>query len=136
MEFTIREYREYRESEILLLYQSAGWRSYTDRPDMLKSAYEHSLKILAAYEREKLIGVIRAVGDGYSIVYIQDLLVMPAYQHQGVGRALLGKILEIYHDVYQKILLTDNAAETIRFYQSAGFSTATDIGCMALVRMN
>lgn len=50
--------------------------------------------------------------------------------------ALLSKILEIYPDVYQKLLLTDTAAETIRFDQSAVFSAATEIGCTALVRMN
>ena len=41
------EYREDHKREILPLYQSIGWHSYTGRPEMQKSAYEHSLKIQA-----------------------------------------------------------------------------------------
>ena len=44
MEFTIREYTEYREAEILRLYESVGWTNYTGNPGMLKNAYAHSLK--------------------------------------------------------------------------------------------
>ncbi|MDO4298953.1 MAG: GNAT family N-acetyltransferase, partial [Lachnospiraceae bacterium] len=92
-------------------------------------------KILGAYENEKLLGVIRVVGDGCSIVFIQDILVLPEYQHQGIGTALLKRILEIYQNVYQKTLLTDNTEKTIRFYQSAGFKMDTDIECRAFTKM-
>ena len=46
MEFSINEYRNYNESEILNLYQSVGWISYTNNPKMLENAYANSLKIL------------------------------------------------------------------------------------------
>lgn len=127
MNFTIRKYDQYHEAEILNLYESVGWINYVNHPDMLKNAYMNSLKILGAYENDKLIGIIRVVGDGYSIVYIQDILVLPEYQKQGVGTALLNRILEIYQNVYQKTLLTDNTAKTIRFYKSLGFQMDTDI---------
>ena len=87
MEFQIREYKNYNRQEILALYQSAGWSNYTSDPDMLEEAYRHSLKIYAAYIEEKLIGVIRVTGDGYSVIVIQDILVFPEYQRQGIGRA-------------------------------------------------
>ena len=45
MKFSIREYDTYNEDEILDLYKSVSWTNYTDRPEMLKNAYEHSLKI-------------------------------------------------------------------------------------------
>lgn len=83
MEFSIKEYGEYREPEILGLYRSVGWTNYTDNPDMLKNAYANSLKILGAYSDKQLLGIIRVVGDGCSIVFIQDLLVFPEYQHKG-----------------------------------------------------
>ena len=78
----IREYRGYREEEILPLYEQVGWTSYTARPAMLENAFRHSLKVLAAYEGKMLVGLIRVVGDGYSIVYIQDILVLPACQRK------------------------------------------------------
>lgn len=135
MEFIVKEYDKYDESEILNLYQSAGWINYTNNPAMLQNAYANSLKTLAAYENEKLLGIIRAVGDGYSIVFIQDIIVLPEYQHHGIGTALLRRILEIYQNVYQKTLLTDNTDKTIQFYKSAGFEMDTDIECRAFTKM-
>lgn len=131
MEFSIKEYTEYNENEILGLYQSVGWTNYTSHPEMIKNAYEHSLKIYAAYVNDRLVGVIRVVGDGFSVVFIQDLLVYPEYQRKGIGRALLEKVLQEYKDVYQKHLLTENTEKTIRFYKSLGLVMDTDIDCRA-----
>lgn len=135
MQFTIREYSVYNQEEILNLYDSVGWSNYTSNPSMLKNAYEHSLKILGAYDADKLVGIIRVVGDGYSIVYIQDILVLPEYQRNGIGRSLLKKILFEYKDVYQKALMTDNTEKNIRFYQSAGFMMDTDIDSSAFLKI-
>ena len=135
MEFSIKDYNEYNESEILNLYQSVGWINYVNNPAMLKNAYANSLKILAAYENDKLLGVVRVVGDGYSIIFIQDIVVLPEYQRQGIGTALLKRILEMYQEVYQKSLFTDNKEKTIQFYKSLGFEMDTDIECRAFTKM-
>lgn len=134
MEFSVKEYQEYKEQEILNLYESVGWINYVNNADMIRNAYANSLKILGAYAGEKLLGIIRVVGDGYSIIFIQDILVRPEYQYQGIGTALLRKILEIYKNVYQKTLLTDNTEKTIQFYKSAGFQMDTDIECRAFTK--
>ena len=63
--------------EIFPLYEAVGWTNYTQNPTMLKEAYKNSLHILAALNEEgKLLGVLRAVGDGASILFIQDILVL------------------------------------------------------------
>lgn len=131
MEFSIKEYKEYNENEILNIYQSVGWSNYVDNPEMLKSAYHNSLKIYAAYINNNMAGIIQVVGDGFSVVFIQDLLVYPKYQRKGIGKALLEKILSEYKDVYQKHLLTENTEKTIQFYKSIGFTMDTDINCRA-----
>lgn len=102
---------------------------------MLKNAYKHSLKILGAYDADKLVGIIRAVGDGYSIVYIQDIIVLPEYQRKGIGTLLLDKILSEYKNVYQKALMTDNTEKTIQFYKSVGFTMDTDINSRAFLKI-
>ena len=131
MEYNITEYMDYNEQEILPLYESVGWVSYTNRPQMLQEAYLHSLKIYAAYVENKLVGIIRVVGDGSSVVFVQDLLIYPEYQRQGIGTALLKMIMEEYRDVYQLHLLTENTEKTIAFYKSLGFIMDTDIECRA-----
>ena len=135
MEFSIQEYTEYNKDEILNLYESVGWTNYTSNPDMLENAYKNSLKILGAYEDEKLLGIIRVVGDGHSIIFIQDILILPEYQHQGIGTALIQAILEMYSHVYQKSLMTDNTEKTIGFYKSLGFYMDTDIECRAFMKI-
>ncbi len=132
----IQPYGVYQEAEMISLYRSVGWTNYTDRPEMLEAAYRNSLCILGAYDGDKLIGVIRAVGDGVSIVFVQDLLVLPAYQRQGIGTRLLQAILERYSDVYQIELLTDNTAKTNAFYESLGMTRADRLGCCAYIKMN
>ena len=131
MQYIIKEYEKYEEEEILSLYQSVGWVNYINNPLMLKNAFEHSLKIYAAYMDNKVIGIIRIVGDGYSVILIQDILVYPEYQREGIGTALLQHVLEEYKNVYQKHLLTDNTPKTIQFYKSLGFVMDTDIECRA-----
>lgn len=134
MEFSIKEYVCYNESEILKLYESVGWENYTTNPTLLKNAYNNSLKIFGAYDNGKLLGIIRVVGDGYSIIYIQDILVFPEYQRQGIGTALLEMVLKEYKSVYQKTLLTDNTEKTINFYKSLGFNMDTEIECRAFMK--
>ena len=70
----IREYSIYDETEILRLYQSVGWTAYTDHPEVLRKGFENSMLILAAYEGDQLCGIIRTVGDGHTIVFVQDIL--------------------------------------------------------------
>lgn len=135
MEFSIKEYNGYNEAEILNLYAKVGWTNYTTNPEMLKNAFNNSLKVYGAYENGKLLGIIRAVGDGYSIVFIQDILILPEYQHRGIGTALMKRMLEEYKHVYQKSLLTDNTEKTIQFYKSCGFEIDTDRNTRAFTKM-
>lgn len=130
----IREYTEYREEEILRLYTEVGWTAYTKDMSALEQGYKHSLLVLSAYENEELLGIVRAVGDGHTIVFVQDILVFPEKQRQGVGTALLKAVLDRYLDVRQIELVTDNTPKTVAFYKSLGFSELSEIGCCGFVR--
>ena len=131
----IREYRDFKIDEIRDLYDAVGWSSYTDDMDALINGYENSLKILAAFEDGKLLGVIRAVGDGYTIIFIQDILVLPDYQRKGIGSALLTAMMDLYPNVRQIELTTDISPETIGFYSSLGFEEFSELGCCGFMRL-
>ena len=131
----IREYRTYNEAEILRLYQSVGWTAYTDHPEVLRKGFENSMLTLAAYEDDQLLGIIRAVGDGYTIVFVQDILVFPEHQRKGIGSALMQSILDRYSHVRQIELATDNTPKTIAFYKSMGFRELSEIGCCGFKRI-
>lgn len=101
---------------------------------MLQKAYDNSLLIITAWCNEKLLGAIRIVGDGYSIIYVQDIVVLRAYQHLGIGSKLITEAMNKYKDVYQKVLLTDNEPKTKAFYEKMGFVTCDEYGCVSFVK--
>ena len=120
--------------DVLPIYEAVGWTNYTQNPGMLEVAYKNSLHVLAAVnEKGILVGVLRAVGDGASILFIQDILVTPEYQHQGIGTKLLQQTLEKYKNVYQIQLATDNSMKTISFYESNGFTSLTSLNCVSFM---
>ena len=131
----IREYTTYNENEILELYASVGWTAYTEHPDVLRKGFENSMLTLAAYEGEQLVGIIRTVGDGHTIVFVQDILVFPEHQRKGVGSALLQAILDRYSHVRQIELATDNTEKTVAFYHSMGFKEMSQIGCCGFMKV-
>ena len=131
----IREYKIFNEAEILRLYRSVGWTAYTDHLEVLQKGFEKSMLTLAAYEGDQLLGIIRAVGDGHTIVFVQDILVFPEHQRKGIGSTLLQAILDRYSHVRQIELATDNTPKTIAFYKAMGFCEMSEIGCCGFMRI-
>ena len=106
----------------------------TPKDEIDKNTYKNSLLVLAAYESDELLGIIRVVGDGFTIVFVQDILVFPSAQRKGVGTALLKAVLERYPDVRQIELTTDNTPKTVAFYKSLGFSELWEVGCCGFMK--
>jgi GNAT superfamily N-acetyltransferase len=89
--------------------------------EQLLQAIENSLLAVTAWQQEALVDLVRAGGDGETILYIQDILVLKSCKRRGIGRQLLCRVLDCFAHVWQKVLLTDDTAETRGFYQAMGF---------------
>ena len=122
--------------DVLHLYQAVGWTNYTNQPQMLEQALPHSLAVYLAFDGEKIVGLIRLVGDGFSSVLVQDLIVLPIYQRQGIGSALMKEALEDYKDVYQVQLVTEETERTLGFYRSMGFEILSTYNCIGMTWVN
>ena len=132
----IQNLRSGRENEILRLYEAVGWKAYLRQPERIKPAFDHSLCVLELCdEQDRLMGFVRAVGDGETILHIQDLIVDPSIQNQGWGTLLLKTMSDRYPQVRQKILLSDDVAETLRFYRRLGWQLVTELHCQALIKI-
>lgn len=114
---------EFFEEEVRHLYEDAGWIGYTNNMQILMQAIRKSLMTVSAWDGDKLVGLIRIVGDGLTIIYIQDIIVLESHKRMGIGSKLLKYALENYSDVHQKVLLTDDTEETRTFYEANGFSS-------------
>ena len=119
--------------DVLPLYQAVGWTNYTNQPQMLEQSLVHSLAIYVARDGEEIVGVVRLIGDGFSSVFVQDLIVLPSYQRQGIGSALMKKALGEFKDAYQVQLATDESKKTLGFYRSLGFETLSTYDCTGMI---
>lgn len=97
---------------LFALYTAVGWSAYTKDIQQLALGIQQSLEVITVWHEQQLIGLIRSVGDGETILYIQDLLVHPAYQNKGIGTQLIEKMVQAYPKVRQKVLLTENEQRT------------------------
>lgn len=119
--------------DVLHLYQAVGWTNYTNQPQMLEQAMSHSLATYLARDGEEIVGLVRLVGDGFSSVFVQDLIVLPSYQRQGIGSNLMKEALADYKDAYQIQLVTERTEKTLGFYRSLGFETLSTYDCTGMI---
>ena len=120
--------------QLINLYTSVGWSSYTQNPRQLQKAVANSLFAIGAYDQNQLVGLIRVVGDGLTIIYIQDLLVNPVYQRRGIGTKLINSVLKKYDSVRQKVLLTENTVKTRMFYERCNFNPCDKYNLIAFYK--
>ena len=120
--------------KILKLYNDVGWTAYTKNPTQLEKALKNSLNIWTAWNNDNMVGLARVVGDGVSIIYIQDILVLKKYQGKGIGSKLLELMLDDYQEVRQIILLTQNSDKTIKFYKKNGLVEVSEYNCVAFMK--
>ena len=119
--------------DVLHLYQAVGWTNYTNQPQMLEQALSHSFAIYLALDGDAVVGLIRLVGDGFSSVFVQDLIVLPTYQRQGIGSALMKQALGDFKGAYQVQLVTEQTEKNVGFYRSIGFETLSTYDCIGMI---
>ena len=115
---TLEEYNQLR--------QSVGWGIY-ERSVVLQ-ALPDSLYFVCAVSDGEIIGMARVVGDGGIAYYIQDVIVKPDYQRQGIGTQLMNKVME-----YIRIHANNNSVIGLMaakgkepFYTRYGFTVRPD----------
>ena len=104
------------------LYRIAGWVDDADTCDFLAPALKGSCAVCAAYCGGSLAGIGRALGDGVSDAYIQDVAVDPAFRRRGVGTGIVRALVaELRRRGVDWIGLVGEPG-TEDFYRSLGFA--------------
>lgn len=129
---TIKKQEIVKLEDVLHLYQAVGWTNYTHQTEMLEQALSHSLVIYLALDGDAVVGLIRLVGDGFSSVFVQDLIVLPSYQRQGIGSSLMKEALGNFKEAYQVQLATEETEKNVGFYRSMGFEILSTYDCTGL----
>lgn len=118
------------------LYMDAGWVSYTKDMDKLKRAVQQSLYVVTAWHDHELIGILRVVGDGETIIYIQDLVVKDAYRRHKIATSMVEKVIKRFPGVRQKVLVAEDTDDIRGFYEEVGFMACDQGNMIAFVRFD
>jgi ribosomal protein S18 acetylase RimI-like enzyme len=103
--------------ELSALYRAAPLGD--KKPDHLRKVFSNSLYVSFAYDGEKLVGAGRALADGGDCSYICDIAVLPSHQGTGLGKQLVGDLVERSRGHKKIILYAVPGREP--FYRKFGF---------------
>ncbi len=81
---------------ILALYRQAGWWHMDDNPEYLETVrqiMQNSFCFVIAKQGEEIIGMGRAISDGVSDAYIQDVTVRGDLRGKGIGKGIIRTLL-------------------------------------------
>ena len=118
------QYNTLTAAEFIRLWESV-WDGAPTR-EQVQLALAHTLFRVAVYDGEQVIGMARMLGDLGMNYYIKDVVVLPAYQRQGVGRLLLEELMKYIRengvpgtDIFVELCAVP---DKIPFYERFGFT--------------
>ncbi|KFL42233.1 GNAT family acetyltraansferase [Lysinibacillus sp. BF-4] len=135
MTINFKENKNINVDQLEKLYNDVEWFAYTNDLPLLQQALSQSLDVLSAWDGDELVGLVRIIGDGLTIIYVQDILVLNTYQNQGIATELMKQILNKYSHVRQKVLLTEEAPDVRHFYEKNGFQSCDKGSLVAFAKM-
>jgi len=84
------------EDEIVALYKAAGWwKDFYDKagiPQLIVGSFVFAVAV--DKKNKKAIGMGRVLSDGVSDAYIQDLVILPSYRGQNLGKKLVQVLVD------------------------------------------
>jgi N-acetylglutamate synthase-like GNAT family acetyltransferase len=98
-------------------YDAVGWWPEHGEQDI--TAVLSSDLAIGAWDGERLIGFARVISDHRLHAYIDDVVIHPDYQRQGVGRELLANLLAALQHIETITLFCQ--PELLEFYRQSGF---------------
>ena len=75
--------------EYMQLRAAVGWMQFP--LEQAKACVEKAYVMLCVRDGEEPVGLVRLLWDGGYIAFLSDVIVIPEYQGQGIGRRLQGQ---------------------------------------------
>ena len=80
---------------------------------------------MTARDGETLVGCVRVLTDGYFFGTVTEILVLPAYQRQGIGR----RLMELAYEASPTSLFFGAQPEAEGFYDKLGYERSLQLFC-------
>ena len=101
--------------------------------EQAKKAIKNGLFTVTAICEDKVIGMGRLVGDGAMYWYLQEIIVLPEYQGNGIGKAIVERLLKHVEESgfpETKVTVGLMAAKGKEaFYEKLGFFSRPNSNC-------
>ncbi len=124
------EEKIFSEEQAQALFLSVNWVS-GQYPKRLHKALMHSSTVITAWDRDRLVGLVRVLDDSELLAYVHYVLVDPMYQGQGIAGHLIRLVKEKYKD-YLYLEVMPEESKNAAFYQKFGFRIMEDGVAMQL----
>lgn len=108
--------------EIVALYRAGGWWKEEWTPEGIAPLVAGSFCFIVATEGERAVGMGRAISDGCSDAYLQDIVVLPACRGKGIGAAILKALVAFCRERGLTWIGLIAQPGTIPFYEREGFT--------------
>jgi len=121
-EISIEDYR--------MLRASVGW--YALSTAQAEAAIHNSAFLVAAKDGQRIVGMTRLMSDGGYFAVVLDVVVLPEYQGQGIGREMMSRAVAHIRDglrpgEHSYTILTSAPAKE-GFYEKMGFHQVPNEG--------
>jgi ribosomal protein S18 acetylase RimI-like enzyme len=118
----IRLVKDWPAQGIIELYEAGSWWDGS-APSSITDIVSGSFAFAVAVDEKtgKAVGMGRALSDGVSDAYIQDVIVLPEYRNQNIGKKLILALIDhcLKKNIAWIALVADSGTE--RFYAGLGF---------------
>jgi len=93
-----------------------GRRRETEK---IRRAFQNSHQTITVWDSGVIIGAGRMISDGECYGWIHDIAVLPAYRKQGIGQAIMDKLMEGNEEL---LVGLTSSFEAVDFYSKLGFN--------------
>ena len=114
-------------SQIIALYRAEGWWTEgPDDPELVARIISGSYCFLIASRDNEIIGMGRAISDGASDSYLQDITVKASHRGNGIGSRIIELLVERLNQDGLKWIGLIAERGSHGFYQRLGFNRMPD----------
>ncbi len=112
------------------LAAAVGWQSHFDDHLRAASLAASLAGVVFQDDTGTVVGMARAVGDGLQYAYIQDVIVHPDHEGEGVATALVERLVELLRplpgaEIFIGLFASE---EAVGVYESLGFGAEGALG--------
>ncbi len=111
-----------RPEAVVDLYADAGWWEEGWSEEVIPAMVKNSYRFVALFAGNELVGMGRALSDGVSDAYIQDIVVRTDYRGRGWGRKIVAMLVSELRAAGIDWIGLIGAPGTRPFYEKLGFA--------------